>query len=96
MEQPAVVVDVRPGGEARAGHEYLGPELDVFEGAAERLDVELDDDAVTALLNGVLDQEAAVVVGDVILYSCKFALDRGQNARLFLLFLEDPFPLLAI
>lgn len=96
MEQPAVVVDVRPRGEARTRDEDLGPELDVFEGAAERLDVELDDDAVSPLLNCVLNQEAAVVVGEVVLHAGEFSLNRGQEGGLLFLFLDGPPPLPAI
>ena len=96
MEQPAVVVDVRPVGEATAGDEDLGPELDVLEGAAQGLDVELEDDAVPALLDRVLHQEAAVVVGEVVLHARQLPLDRRQQGRLLLLLLDRPLPLLAV
>lgn len=78
MEEPAIVVDVWPVGEARARDEDLRPEFDVLKGSAEGLDVELNDDAVSALLNGVLNEETAVVVREVVLHTRQFPLNRGQ------------------
>ncbi len=89
MKKSAIVIDAWPFSEVRVGNEDFGFEFDGLEGAGEWLNVELDDEAVSALLDDVMDVEPAVVVREVVGELAELRLNPQEKCRFPLLTLHS-------
>jgi hypothetical protein len=96
VEHSAVVVNAWPLDQIGGVDKQLGPKLDCLEGALRGHTVKFQDDIVAPDFVGRVDEEAAVVVGEVAVGGHQFGLDPTEEARFVRLHFDAASKTLAV